>query len=109
MDKPFDDPPVGIQSLQASLSGADPEAALGILQKGGDISWAKTRFNLGIVPETGAGGDLTLMTLALAGIPLSAIPLSAIPLSAIPLSAIPLSAIPLSAIYWESTPLSAWV
>ena len=55
---------------------------------------------------------VTLLTLALAGVPLSSIPLSSIPLSSIPLSSIdlatsPLSSIPLSSITLASNPLSS--
>ena len=55
---------------------------------------------------------MTLLTLALAGVPLSSIPLSSIPLSSIPLSSIdlsssPLSSIPLSSISLASNPLSS--
>ena len=55
---------------------------------------------------------VTLLSLALAGVPLSSIPLSSIPLSSIdladiPLSSIPLSSIPLSSINLSSSPLSS--
>jgi hypothetical protein len=56
--------------------------------------------------------SVTLLTLALAGVPLSSVPLSSVPLSAIPLSSIdlassPLSSIPLSSITLTSNPLSS--
>jgi uncharacterized protein YjbI with pentapeptide repeats len=51
--------------------------------------------------------DVTLLSLALAGVPLSSIPLSSIPLSSIALGSSPLSSIPLSSIDLESNPLSS--
>ena len=106
--------PLSAIPLSAIDAGGDEVTGLDALcvLLGADICTA-----LEIDPSTGAGGDYTIMTLALAGVPLSAIPLSAIPLSAIPLSAIfwestplsaiPLSAIPLSAIDPGASPLSA--
>ncbi|HTT88822.1 MAG TPA: hypothetical protein VMF65_04650, partial [Acidimicrobiales bacterium] len=64
--------------------------------------------NLGIDPSNpSTASSVTLLTLALAGVPLSSIPLSSIPLSSIPLSSIPLSSIPLSSIPLSSSPLSS--
>ena len=57
-------------------------------------------------PGASANGDVTIVSLALAGAPLSTIPLSTIPLSTIPLSTIPLSTIPLSTIDLAGSPLS---
>ena len=56
--------------------------------------------------------NVTLLTLALAGVPLSSVPLSSVPLSSLPLSSIdlassPLSSIPLSSITLASNPLSS--
>ncbi len=73
-----------------------------------------TCASFGIQDSSNAPNDngVTLLTLALAGVPLSSIPLSSIPLSSIPLSSInlsssPLSSIPLSSISLASNPLSS--
>jgi hypothetical protein len=51
--------------------------------------------------------SVTVLTLALAGVPLHSIPLSSIPLSSIDLSSSPLHSIPLSSINLVSNPLSS--
>ena len=63
--------------------------------------------NFGIVPASGGPTNVTLLTLALAGVPLDSIPLDSIPLDSIPLDSIPLDSIPLDSINLASNPLDS--
>ena len=62
--------------------------------------------NFGIDPSSGTT-NVTLLTLALAGVPLDSIPLDSIPLDSIPLDSIPLDSIPLDSINLASNPLDS--
>ncbi|MFZ0665977.1 MAG: kelch repeat-containing protein, partial [Acidimicrobiales bacterium] len=68
------------------------------------IGFSCSDFGIGSSDST---TDVTLLALALAGVPLSSIPLSSIPLSSIDLASSPLSSIPLSSIDLGSNPLSS--
>jgi choice-of-anchor C domain-containing protein len=64
--------------------------------------------NFGITdPRSGNANGVTLLTLALAGVPLDSIPLDSIPLDSIPLDSIPLDSIPLDSINLASNPLDS--
>jgi hypothetical protein len=64
--------------------------------------------NFGITdPGSGSANGVTLLTLALAGVPLDSIPLDSIPLGSIPLDSIPLDSIPLDSINLASNPLDS--
>ena len=76
------------------------------------LHFACSSFGINDSQNVPDDNGVTLLTLALAGVPLSSIPLSSIPLSSIPLSSIdlsssPLSSIPLSSISLASNPLSS--
>ena len=76
------------------------------------LNFSCASFGINDSPSAPQDNGVTLLTLALAGVPLSSIPLSSIPLSSIPLSSIdlsssPLSSIPLSSISLASNPLSS--
>ncbi len=74
-----------------------------------ELAGIATKFqcqNFGIDPSSGTT-NVTLLTLALAGVPLDSIPLDSIPLDSIPLDSIPLDSIPLDSINLASNPLDS--
>ncbi len=53
------------------------------------------------------GGDTTLMSLDLAGVPLASVPLASVPLASVPLASVPLASVPLASVELSATPLAS--